>query len=64
MNLDPQTIAALLCVAVAAAEVGRRAWSLLRSTGQTGCGTGCGSCPAAKRTGEPAVVSLDLSPRR
>ena len=64
MSFDPQTLAALLCVAVAAAEVGRRAWKLTRTGGEAGCGSGCGSCPAAKTANGPAVVSLDLKPRR
>jgi len=64
MTVDPQTLAALLCVAVAAGEVGRRAWKLTRTGGEAGCGSGCGSCPAAKPSGRPTVVSLDLTPRR
>lgn len=64
MNFDPQLIAALLCVALAAAEVGRRAWKLARTGGEKGCGSGCGSCPAAKKADGPTIVSLDLSPRR
>ncbi|QDT14064.1 FeoB-associated Cys-rich membrane protein [Alienimonas californiensis] len=64
MNFDPQLIAALLCVAAAAAEVGRRAWKLTQSGGEKGCGSGCGSCPAAKVSNGPTVVSLNLPPRR
>ena len=62
MTADPQTLIALLCVAAAAAEVGRRAWRLGTTGGERGCGSGCGSCPAAKGGG-PAVVTLDLGER-
>ena len=64
MSADAQTIAALLCVALAAAEVARRVRNLFGAGGERGCGSGCGSCPAAKPTsGEPAVVTLEINPR-
>ena len=63
MSFDPQTVAALLCVAAAAAEIGRRAWRLTRNGGDPGCGSGCGNCPAAKGSNGPTVVTLNLPPR-
>ena len=60
MTFDPQTIAAVACVALAAADIARRAWRLATTGGELGCGTGCGSCPANVAAG-PAVVPLDLA---
>ena len=55
----------LLIVAFAAAIVLRKAWRLVRTSGQSGCGTGCGSCPSnAARGPETPLVSIDLSPKR
>ena len=54
---DAQLAVALLCVVAAAAVIVRRAWNLVRSGGAGGCGSGCGSCPAAQG-GEPDVVPL------
>ena len=59
MTFDPQTAAALLCVALAAGDIVRRAYRLATTGGERGCGAGCGSCPANAAPG-PAVVSLDL----
>ena len=55
----------LLIVALAAAIIARRAWRMIRAGGKTGCGTGCGSCPAAATPGavEKPLVSLDLPSR-
>ena len=59
MTADPQTAAAFVCVALAAADVARRTWRLAATGGEGGCGGGCSSCPAAGSG--PAVVALDLS---
>ncbi len=55
-----------LIVALAAAVVVRRGWRLFHTGGKTGCGSGCGSCPAggAKNSSPANLVSLDLSPAR
>ena len=64
MNTDVQTVAALCCVLLAAADVLRRAVRLVAGGAESGCGAGCGACPSnprRDRAAGPAVVSLDLS---
>lgn len=61
-----QLAATLLIVVFAAAIVLRKAWQLFHSGGKTGCGTGCGSCPAsvADTQAKQPIISLDLAPPR
>ena len=64
MPADPQLLAAVPCVLLAAYAVARRAWGLFATADRAagGCGGGgCGGCPAA---GGGAVVSLELPTRR
>lgn len=53
----------LLIVALAAAVVLRRAWRLFREAGKSGCGSGCGSCPA-NATGMTEKPLVALGPAR
>ncbi len=57
-GLDGQTLAALVCVAVAVVVLGRRTvlWWRGQSGGCGSCGTGCGTTRAA----EPARLKVSL----
>jgi hypothetical protein len=56
-----QTVAALACVAIAAAALLRRVVRLFRSSGQSGsgCGSGCSSCPVGRGRTPDSFVPLD-----
>jgi hypothetical protein len=56
MSTDPQTIVALLIVAVAAAWMVRRVFRWGRGS-ESGCG-GCGSCPSNSAKESGSLVTL------
>ncbi len=57
MNWSIDNLVVLTIVAVAAAYLARRTWTVLAGRRSGGCGT-CASCPASG-TNEPQVISVE-----
>lgn len=66
MGFDWQLVAALACVLAAVVVCGRRLMLLIRASGGSGCGAGCGTCSQSEPEAlgkRHDLVSLDM-PRR
>ncbi len=62
-EIDWQSAMALLCVAVAAVVLCRRAYRMLTQSTGSGCGSGCGQCasPVEQQTGFISLEELHSS---
>jgi hypothetical protein len=62
MQFGWQDLLVTLLVAVAVAYLARRAWSLVRSRGQGGCGSACGGCKSPEASSIVQLETVQLEP--